>query len=105
MTWGAPPTRPYREGFSDKDLKDIKRQMIKIINKGYPLRREEVTREEAKRRIEEIGEPYKLEILDSIKTEPITIYHMGDWWCGLADIPCHVIEKLFEPSPLELHGI
>lgn len=31
-----------------------------------------------------LNEPYKLEILDAIKTEPITIYHIGDgelgWW-------------------------
>lgn len=40
--------------------------------------REEVTREEARRRIEEINEPYKLEILDGIKTEPITIYRIGE---------------------------
>jgi hypothetical protein len=42
------------------------------------LIREEVTREEARRRIEEINEPYKLEILDGIKTEPITIYRIGE---------------------------
>jgi hypothetical protein len=42
------------------------------------LVREEVTREEARRRIEEINEPYKLEILDGIKTEPITIYRIGE---------------------------
>jgi threonyl-tRNA synthetase len=41
--------------------------MIKIMNKGYPLRREEVTRAEAERRIKELNEPYKLEILESIK--------------------------------------
>jgi threonyl-tRNA synthetase len=35
-------------------------------------------REEARKRIEAIGETFKLEVLDSIKTEPITIYHIGD---------------------------
>ena len=30
---------------TDKDLKDIKKQMIKIINKDMPLRREEVSRD------------------------------------------------------------
>ena len=39
--------------------------------------REEVTREEAQKRIEALNEPYKLEILDRIKEEPITIYHIG----------------------------
>ena len=72
---------------SDKDLKSIKKQMIKIINKDYPLRREEVTREEAERRIRELDEPYKLEILAAIKEEPITIYHIGDEWWDLCAGP------------------
>jgi threonyl-tRNA synthetase len=72
---------------SDSDLKKVKKAMDKIISKNYPIHREEVSREEAKRRIDEIGEPFKLEILDSIKTEPITIYHIGDEWWDLCAGP------------------
>ena len=54
------------EELLDKDLKAIKKEMIKIINKGFELRREVVPREEAKKRIDELGEPYKLELLDAI---------------------------------------
>jgi threonyl-tRNA synthetase len=36
-----------------------------------------VSREEAQKRIQVLNEPYKLEILNSIKEEPITIYHIG----------------------------
>ena len=36
-----------------------------------------MTRDEAQKRIAAINEPYKMEILESIKTEPITIYHIG----------------------------
>lgn len=39
--------------------------------------REEVSREEAQKRIEALNEPYKLEILEGIKEDPITIYHIG----------------------------
>ncbi len=77
----------YPEGFSNQDMKKIKKEMYKIIRKDYPLRREEVSREEAERRIREINEPYKLEILDAIKTEPITIYHIGDEWWDLCAGP------------------
>lgn len=69
----------YAETFSPADLKQIKKEMNKIINKKLPLVREEVTREEAARRITAINEPYKLEILEGL-TEPITIYHVGDEW-------------------------
>lgn len=44
-------------------------------------------REEARKRIEALGEPFKLEILDSIKTEPITLYHVGDQWWDLCAGP------------------
>ena len=77
----------YPEGFSNQDMKKIKKEMYKIIRKDYPLRREEVSREEAERRIREINEPYKLEILDAIKTEPITIYHIDDEWWDLCAGP------------------
>ena len=77
----------YPEGFTDKDMKKIQKEMYKIIRKDYPLRREEVSREEAERRIREINEPYKLEILEAIKTEPITIYHIGDEWLDLCAGP------------------
>jgi len=73
--------------FAEDDLKAIKKEMDFIIKKKLPLRREEVTREEAKKRIEAINEPYKLEILDSIKTEPITLYHIGDEWWDLCAGP------------------
>ncbi|KAL4588936.1 hypothetical protein LXL04_001836 [Taraxacum kok-saghyz] len=69
------------EPLTDKDLKKIKKEMDRIIGRNLPLVREEVTRDEAHKRITSINEPYKLEILQSIKQEPITIYHIGnEWW-------------------------
>ncbi|CAN7012122.1 unnamed protein product [Brassica rapa subsp. trilocularis] len=69
------------EPLTDKDLKRIKKEMDRIISRNLPLLREEVTREEAQKRIMAINEPYKMEILESIKEEPITVYHIGnEWW-------------------------
>jgi len=66
---------------NEDDLKKIKKAMDGIISRDYPVSREEVSRDEARRRIEAMNEPFKLEILDSIKTEPITIYSIGgEWW-------------------------
>jgi threonyl-tRNA synthetase len=66
---------------TDEDLKLVKKNMDKIIAQNLPITREEVSRDEARRRILAMNEPFKLEILDSIKTEPITIYHIGnEWW-------------------------
>ncbi|MEG5057525.1 threonine--tRNA ligase [Microcoleus sp. A2-C5] len=74
------------EPFTEKDLKAIKKEMIKIINRKLPVTREEVSREEAQRRIKEINEPYKLEILAGL-IEPITLYHLGDEWWDLCAGP------------------
>jgi len=75
------------EQLSESDLKRIKKEMDRIIRKDLPLRREEVSREEARERILKLDEPYKLELLESIRSEPITIFHVGDEWWDLCAGP------------------
>ncbi|KAM2417312.1 hypothetical protein ACFX1W_024170 [Malus domestica] len=65
------------EPLTDKELKRIKKEMDRIIGRNLPLIREEVSRDEPHKRITALNEPYKLEILESIKEDPITIYHIG----------------------------
>jgi threonyl-tRNA synthetase len=72
--------------FSEADLKAIKKEMIKIINKKLPLERLEVSRAEAEARIKAQNEPYKLEILAGI-SEPITLYTLGEEWWDLCAGP------------------
>ena len=68
------------DSFTEADLKAIKKEMIKIINKKLPLERVEVSRNEAEEKIKAQNEPYKLEILEGLQ-EPITLYTLGeDWW-------------------------
>jgi len=74
------------EPFTEKNLKAIKKEMTKIINRKLPVVREEVNREEAERRISQQNEPYKLEILQDLK-DPITIYHLGEEWWDLCAGP------------------
>ncbi|WP_338038227.1 hypothetical protein [Neosynechococcus sphagnicola] len=76
----------HPEPFTDKDLKTIKKEMVKIINRKLPVHREQVSREEAQQRIQAIQEPYKLEILAGLE-EPITLYHLGDQWWDLCAGP------------------
>ncbi|MEB3340708.1 threonine--tRNA ligase [Okeania sp.] len=92
------------ESFTEKDLKAIKKEMIKIINRDLPVIREEVSREEAKRRIEEIKEPYKLEILEGLE-EPITIYHLGQEWWDLCAGPHIERTKQINPKAIELETV
>ncbi len=90
--------------FTEKDLKKIRKEMIKIINRKLPVVREEVSREEAKQRIEELGEPYKLEILDSIE-EPITIYHLGEQWWDLCAGPHVESTADINPQAIALESV
>jgi threonyl-tRNA synthetase len=92
------------ESFTEKDLKQIKKEMIKIINRKLPVVREEVSREEAKSRIEALGEPYKLEILDSI-SEPITLYHLGEQWWDLCAGPHLENTSEINPKAIELESV
>jgi len=90
---------------SDEDFKAIKKMMEKIIKANHEVRREEVTREEARRRINAINEPYKLEILDSIKTEPITIYHIGNEWWDLCAGPHVATTGEIDSGGIELQSV
>jgi threonyl-tRNA synthetase len=93
------------EPFTDKDLKAIQKEMVKIINRKLPVIREQVTRDEAQHRIEEIKEPYKLEILGDIKQEPITIYHLGEEWWDLCAGPHVENTGDLNPKAIELETV
>ncbi|GCL55549.1 threonyl-tRNA synthetase [Microcystis aeruginosa NIES-3806] len=92
------------EPFTDKDLKEIKKEMVKIINKKLPVIREQVSREEAEKRIKAINEAYKLEILAGIQ-EPITLYHLGDAWWDLCAGPHLDNTSELDPKAIELETV
>lgn len=94
----------HPEPFTEKDLKAIQKEMVKIINRKLPVMREEVSRSEASRRIKEINEPYKLEILEGIE-EPITIYHLGDAWWDLCAGPHVENTGDLNPKAIELESV
>ncbi len=93
------------EPFAEKDLKSIQKEMVKIVNKKLPVIREEVSREEAISRIQAINEPYKLEILNDIQSEPITIYHLGEDWWDLCAGPHLENTSELNPKAIELESI
>ncbi|MBD2462659.1 threonine--tRNA ligase [Oscillatoria sp. FACHB-1407] len=92
------------EPFTEKDLKAIKKEMIKIINRKLPVIREEVSRSEAEQRIKTINEPYKLEILEGLE-DPITIYHLGDAWWDLCAGPHLENTSELNPDAIELETV
>ncbi|KAG0459404.1 hypothetical protein HPP92_022532 [Vanilla planifolia] len=93
------------EPLTDRDLKRIKNEMDRIIRQNLPLIREEITREEAQKRILAINEPYKLEILESIKEDPISIYHIGEQWWDLCAGPHVESTGLINSKAVELESV
>ena len=70
------------EPFTPEDLEKIEQRMHEIVKRDLPIQREVLEREEAKRVFDELGEKYKVEIIDDIipEGEEVSIYRQGDWF-------------------------
>jgi threonyl-tRNA synthetase len=98
---------------ADKDLPKIRKEMQRLVRKDLPIKAEEVAPAEARARIEAAGEPFKLEILDSILARdpaaPITIYHIGaegerDHWWDLCAGPHVASTGAIDPEAFDLES-
>ncbi len=69
----------YERPFTPEDLTAIEKRMKKIVKKRFPIRREEVSKEEARKLFKEQGETYKLELLEDIPDETVSLYRQGDF--------------------------
>jgi len=67
------------EPFTPEDLARIEARMAEIVNKNLPFERREVSREEALGLFREQGEAYKVEILEEIPAEKVSLYRQGDF--------------------------
>ena len=64
----------------DKDLRKIEKEMRRIAKRSKEIVKETVDREQAKARLEEWGQSYKVQALDDIpEDEEISFYTHGEW--------------------------
>ncbi|QYZ67836.1 MAG: threonyl-tRNA synthetase [Gammaproteobacteria bacterium (ex Lamellibrachia satsuma)] len=70
------------EPFAPEDLEKIEQRMREIVKRDLPLEREVWDRDEAVKKFAELGEEYKVEIIQDIipEGEEVTIYRQGDWF-------------------------
>ena len=68
----------FPEPISDADLAKIEDEVRREIKEGRDWQREEISRDEATRRFEAEGEPYKVELVDTAEGD-ITLYTQGDF--------------------------
>ncbi len=65
--------------FSSEDLTRIEARMDELIKAKTPFLRRELSREEAMAFFRERGEPYKVEILNDIDSERVSLYEQGSF--------------------------
>ncbi|MCR4956200.1 MAG: threonine--tRNA ligase [Lachnospiraceae bacterium] len=69
------------EPFSREDLDQIEKAMKKIIKKGARLNYYELPREEALKKMEEAGEPFKVELIQDLPEDAvISFYEQGEFF-------------------------
>ena len=70
------------EAFHEDDLKKIEQRMHEIVKRDLPIEREVIDRAEAIKVFGELGEKYKVEIIEDIipEGEEVTIYRQGEWF-------------------------
>ena len=67
--------------FTPDELKKIEARMLEIAREDQPFSREEVSRDEASARFQNLGESYKIELLDAIAPdETVSIYKNARWF-------------------------
>ena len=73
------------KAFIPEDLEKIEKRMKELVAADTPIVRSEISREEAIKKFSDMGETFKIEIIESIASnEPITLYSQGNWadLCG-----------------------
>ncbi len=69
----------YEGSFTPDDLSRIEEKMAELIKRDIPFIREEISKAEAIKLFEGQGETYKVEILEELDDELVSIYRSGDF--------------------------
>jgi threonyl-tRNA synthetase len=65
--------------FTPDDLQKIEKEMAKIAAEKIEVHRKVLTKEEAKKVFNDMGENYKIELIDSIEDPTVSLYEQGDF--------------------------
>ncbi|MGC8767491.1 MAG: threonine--tRNA ligase [Brevinematia bacterium] len=68
-----------KQTISEEDLPKIEEEMKKIIKENLKLERKVLTKEEAKKLFKELNQDYKLELIEEIPDEKVSIYQQGEF--------------------------
>ena len=94
----------YKEAaFSDIDLRKIEKRMQRIIQRKAVFKQTFMSKEEAICFFKSKNESFKVEIIENLEDEEVSIYHTGDEWLDLCKGP-H-IEKVEEIKAFKLLSV
>ncbi len=84
--------------FTEEDLVKIEEEMKKIVKEDYPFTRREMSAKEAKKMFEGMGEDYKIEIIDDLGADTVSIYQQGEFTdlCRGTHVPSTGFLKAFK---------
>jgi threonyl-tRNA synthetase len=90
------------ESFTEGDLGIIEKKMKDLARKGIPFKRREVPREEALDRFRTRGETYKVELIEGIEDDTVSLYELGDFvdLCTGPHVPDSSYIKVFKLTSL-----
>jgi len=100
-----------KEPFTDDDLLRIEQKMREIIAKGEPFLREELTKKAALALFKKLKEDYKVELIQALPEDKVSIYKTGEGFVDLCRGP-HInatseiqVFKLLSVAGAYWHGL
>lgn len=100
-----------KEPFTEDDLFRIEERMRRIIKDDLPFEKSELPKNEAAKLFEKMGEVYKVELINQVPQEKVTLYRTGDGFVDLCRGP-HISSsaqikafKLLSVAGAYWHGI
>jgi threonyl-tRNA synthetase len=93
------------ESLTPEDLVKIEKEMTKIVGENLDVVRKEVSRNEAIEIFEEIGDEYKLELIEAIpENETVTLYEQGEFFDLCRGVHVPSTNKIKEFKLLSIAG-
>ncbi len=89
-------------GFTEEDLGALEKKMKELAAKRIPFKRSEISRGEALKRFRALGETYKVELIEGIEDDTVSLYELGDFvdLCTGPHVPDSSYIKAFKLTSL-----
>jgi threonyl-tRNA synthetase len=67
------------QSFAPEELEEIEKRMRELAQADLPVTREELPRQQAIELFRNMGESYKVEIIEGLADQTVSLYRQGDW--------------------------